>query len=31
MPSRIDYYGDDPKAPAANSRVPSVNVIVADE
>lgn len=30
MASRIDYYGD-PKAPAANSRVPSVNVIVNDE
>lgn len=30
MPSRIDYYGD-PKAPAANSRVPAVNVIVTDE
>lgn len=29
MPSRIDYYGD-PQAPAANSRVPSVNVIVSD-
>jgi 8-oxo-dGTP pyrophosphatase MutT (NUDIX family) len=29
MPSRIDYY-DDPDAPAANSRVPSVNVVVAD-
>lgn len=31
MPTRFDYYGDDPQAPAANSRVPSVNVIVADE
>jgi 8-oxo-dGTP pyrophosphatase MutT (NUDIX family) len=31
MPSRIDYHDDDPLAPAANSRVPSVNVIVADE
>jgi 8-oxo-dGTP pyrophosphatase MutT (NUDIX family) len=31
MASRIDYHGDDPQAPAANSRVPSVNVIVADE
>ncbi len=30
MPSRIDYY-DDPAAPAANSRVPAVNVIVTDE
>jgi 8-oxo-dGTP pyrophosphatase MutT (NUDIX family) len=30
MASRIDYYGD-PKAPAANSRVPAVNVIVNDE
>jgi len=29
MPSRIDYY-DDPGAPAANSLVPSVNVIVTD-
>ena len=29
MPSRIDYY-DDPAAPAANSRVPAVNVIVTD-
>jgi len=31
MPSRIDYYGDDPMAPAANSRVPAVNVVVTDE
>ena len=30
MPSRIDYYRD-PKAPAANSRVPAVNIIVADD
>ena len=31
MPSRrIDYF-DDPQAPAANSRVPSVNVIVTDD
>jgi ADP-ribose pyrophosphatase YjhB (NUDIX family) len=30
MPSRIDYY-DDPDAPAPNSMVPSVNVVVADE
>ncbi len=30
MPSRIDYY-DDPSAPAANSLVPSVNVIVTDD
>ena len=29
-PSRIDYY-DDPKAPAANSMVPAVNVIVTDD
>lgn len=29
MPGRIDYY-DDPNAPAANSMVPSVNVVVAD-
>jgi len=29
MPSRIDYF-DDPQAPAANSMVPSVNVVVAD-
>lgn len=27
MPGRIDYY-DDPTAPAANSMVPSVNVVV---
>jgi len=27
MPGRIDYY-DDPDAPAANSLVPSVNVVV---
>jgi len=30
VPSRIDYYND-PDAPAANSMVPSVNVIVTDE
>ena len=30
MPSRIDYY-DDPDAPAANSLVPAVNIIVARE
>lgn len=30
MPSRIDYY-DDPDAPPANSLVPSVNVVVADD
>ena len=30
MPSRIDYY-DDPSAPAANSLVPSVNVVVTDD
>ncbi|GAA5082361.1 ADP-ribose pyrophosphatase YjhB (NUDIX family) [Thermocatellispora tengchongensis] len=30
MASRIDYY-DDPDAPAANSLVPSVNVIVTNE
>lgn len=30
MPRRIDYY-DDPDAPAANSLVPSVNVIVTNE
>jgi ADP-ribose pyrophosphatase YjhB (NUDIX family) len=30
MPSRIDYY-DDPAAPAPNSMVPSVNVVVADD
>jgi 8-oxo-dGTP pyrophosphatase MutT (NUDIX family) len=29
MPGRIDYY-DDPTAPAANSMVPSVNVVVED-
>lgn len=29
MPSRIDYF-DDPNAPAANSLVPSVNVVVVD-
>ena len=28
-PRRIDYY-DDPKAPQANSLVPSVNVVVAN-
>ena len=28
--SRIDYY-DDPQAPAANSVVPSANVVVTDE
>jgi 8-oxo-dGTP pyrophosphatase MutT (NUDIX family) len=27
---RIDYY-DDPRAPQANSRVPSVNVVVAND
>ena len=27
---RIDYY-DDPEAPAANSLVPSVNVVVAND
>jgi ADP-ribose pyrophosphatase YjhB (NUDIX family) len=30
MPGRIDYY-DDPAAPAANSLVPSVNVVVTNE
>lgn len=30
MPSRIDHY-DDPAAPAANSLVPSVNVVVTDD
>jgi ADP-ribose pyrophosphatase YjhB (NUDIX family) len=30
MPSRIDYL-DDPNAPAPNSMVPSVNVVVADD
>ena len=30
MSRRIDYY-DDPSAPAANSLVPSVNAIVADD
>ena len=30
MPQRIDYY-DDPEAPEANSRVPSVNVVATDE
>ncbi|MCK2213359.1 NUDIX domain-containing protein [Actinomadura sp. ATCC 31491] len=30
MSRRIDYY-DDPSAPAANSLVPSVNVVVANE
>lgn len=30
MPKRIDYY-DDPSAPAANSMVPSVNVVVENE
>ena len=30
MPRRIDYYND-PNAPAANSMVPSVNVIVVDD
>lgn len=30
MATRIDYF-DDPTAPAANSMVPSVNVIVANE
>lgn len=30
MPRRIDYY-DDPAAPAANSLVPSVNVVVVDD
>ncbi|MEV6273385.1 NUDIX domain-containing protein [Kribbella sp. NPDC051936] len=30
MPKRIDYY-DDPNAPAANSMVPSVNVVIENE
>lgn len=30
MPRRIDYY-DDPTAPAANSMVPSVNVVVEND
>jgi hypothetical protein len=30
MPGRIDYY-DDPSAPAANSMVPSVNVVVEND
>src|SRR5579859_5316503 len=30
MGQRIDYY-DDPDAPAANSLVPSVNVVVAND
>ncbi|GAA3709731.1 hypothetical protein GCM10022224_089060 [Nonomuraea antimicrobica] len=30
MSKRIDYY-DDPNAPAANSLVPSVNVVVTNE
>lgn len=30
MPRRIDYYND-PNAPAANSMVPSVNVVVVDD
>lgn len=30
MPSRYDYY-DDPAAPAANSLVPAVSVVVTDE
>ena len=30
MPGRIDYY-DDPTAPAANSMVPSVNVVVESD
>lgn len=30
MPGRIDYH-DDPNAPAANSMVPSVNVVVTNE
>jgi len=29
VPRRIDYYND-PNAPAANSMVPSVNVVVID-
>jgi 8-oxo-dGTP pyrophosphatase MutT (NUDIX family) len=28
---RIDYYYEDPSAPPANSLVPSVNVIVAND
>jgi ADP-ribose pyrophosphatase YjhB (NUDIX family) len=30
MPKRIDYY-DDPSAPAANSMVPSVNVVIEND
>jgi 8-oxo-dGTP pyrophosphatase MutT (NUDIX family) len=30
MPTRIDYF-DDPRAPKANSMVPSANVIVTDD
>src|SRR5579872_3039972 len=30
MATRIDYF-DDPAAPAANSMVPSVNVVVTDD
>ncbi len=30
MPRRIDYY-DDPNAPAANSMVPSVNVVIEND
>jgi ADP-ribose pyrophosphatase YjhB (NUDIX family) len=30
MPKRIDYY-DDPSAPAANSMVPSVNVMIEND
>ena len=30
IPTRIDYY-DDPAAPAPNSMVPSVNVVVVDD
>ncbi|WP_405056859.1 NUDIX domain-containing protein [Kribbella sp. NBC_01505] len=30
MPGRIDYY-DDPNAPAANSMVPSVNVVIEND
>jgi 8-oxo-dGTP pyrophosphatase MutT (NUDIX family) len=30
MPKRIDYY-DDPEAPAANSMVPSVNVMIENQ
>jgi ADP-ribose pyrophosphatase YjhB (NUDIX family) len=30
MPKRIDYY-DDPNAPAANSMVPSVNVVIEND